>query len=65
MASMAEAIGMGMRATSWPSGLTSAVAIISKAATMKAPTAAFMPTPDEAAIRAAPGVDQAQMMGIR
>ena len=43
-----------------------AVSRISTAASTKAPTAARMPgTPEVEAISAAPGVDQAVMMGMR
>ena len=48
-----------------PSGRKAAVSIISMAATRKAPTAAARSKPLVAAISAAPGVDQAQMIGMR
>ena len=64
-ASIAEAIGMGMRSINPPSGRKAAVSIISTAATRKAPTAEAMSKPLAAAIRAAPGVDQAQIIGMR
>ena len=64
-ASIAEAIGIGMRSISRPSGRKAAVSIISRAARRKAPTAWAMSKPLAAAIRAAPGVDQAQIIGMR
>ena len=65
-ASMAEAMLAGMRSISRPSGRMAAVSRISTAASTKAPTAAWMPgTPAVEAISAAPGVDQAVMMGMR
>ncbi|MNL73534.1 hypothetical protein D3C87_1990070 [compost metagenome] len=58
-------MGIGMRSISLPSGRRAAVSIISKAATRKAPTADAMSKPLAAAISAAPGVDQAQIIGMR
>ncbi len=64
-ASMAAAIGIGIFSISAPSGRKAAVSIISAAASRKAPMAAAMSSPLLAAMRAAPGVDQAQMIGRR
>ncbi|CAM5209591.1 hypothetical protein BTHI11S_05176 [Bosea thiooxidans] len=64
-ASIAAATGIGMRSISLPSGRKAAVSIISTAAIRKAPTAEAMSKPVTAAIRAAPGVDQAQIIGMR
>ena len=66
-ASIAWATEAGMRAMSAPSGGTSPVSTISRPVTMKAPTAAGHPpstVPVEAS-SAAPGVDQATVIGIR
>ena len=65
-ASMAAAMLAGIRSISRPSGRTAAVSRISTAASTKAPTAAAkLGTPVVEAISAAPGVDQAAMMGMR
>ena len=65
-ASMAEAMLAGILSISRPSGLTAAVSRISTAASTKAPTAAAkLGTPGVEAISAAPGVDQAAMIGMR
>lgn len=64
-ASMAAAIAVGMRSMSRPKGFTAAARTISAPTRRNAPTAASMETPLEAAIRAAPGVDQAVTIGIR
>ena len=64
--SMAAAMLAGIRSISRPSGRMAAVSRISTAASTKAPTAARMPgTPEVEAISAAPGVDQAVMIGMR
>ena len=63
---MAAAMLAGMLSISRPSGRIAAVSRINTAASTKAPTAASMPgTPEVEAINAAPGVDQAVMMGMR
>ncbi len=63
---MAAAMPGGMRSISRPSGRTAAVSRISSADSTKAPTAARRPgTPEVEAISAAPGVDQAVMIGMR
>ena len=65
-ASMAAAMLAGICSISRPSGRMAAVSRIKTAASTKAPTAARMPgTPEVEAINAAPGVDQAVMMGMR
>ena len=64
-ASMAAAIGVGMRPISCPNGLMKAVSTISPPARMNEPTAAWMEMPLEAAINAAPGVDHAATTGMR
>ena len=64
-ASMAAAMGVGMRSISRPNGLTKAASTIRPPARRNEPTAAWMEMPLEAAIRAAPGVDQAVTTGMR
>ena len=65
-ASMAAAMLAGMRSINLPSGRIAAVSRISTAASTKAPTAARkLGTPAVEAISAAPGVDQAVMIGMR
>ena len=65
-ASMAAAMLPGIFPISRPSGFTAAVSRISSAASTKAPTAAAkLGTPEVEAISAAPGVDQAVMIGMR
>src|SRR4051794_19720977 len=62
---MAAAIAAGMLPINRPSGGKAAASTTSAPATRKAPTAAWMPIPLDAAISAAPGVDQAVTIGIR
>ena len=62
---MADAIVVGMRSIKVPRGRNAAVIRISTAVSRNAPTASPMDTPDEAAINAAPGVDQAVTIGMR
>ena len=64
-ASIAWARGTGMEASSLPSQGMAPVAAISTPVMMKAPTASFHPRlrPAAPARRAAPGVDQAVVMG--
>ena len=64
-ASMAAAMATGRRCTSAPSGLTAAVTRMSAPASRKAPTAVSITSPCEPAMSAAPGVDQAVMIGMR
>src|SRR5882757_6781140 len=65
-ASIALASGGGMAATARPSGFHSPATTISAPVTMKAPTAAGKPpgTAPVVANSAAPGVDQAMLIGI-
>ncbi len=63
---MAAAMLGGIFPISRPIGFTAAVSTISSAASTKAPTAAAkLGMPVVEAISAAPGVDQAVMIGIR
>ena len=63
---LAAAMLAGIFSIRRPSGRMAAVNRINTAASTKAPTAAAMPgTPEVEAINAAPGVDQAVMMGMR
>src|SRR3954465_8297559 len=62
---MAAAIAPGMLSINRPIRRNAAASTTSAPATRKAPTAAWMPIPLEAAISAAPGVDQAVTIGIR
>ena len=64
-ASIAPATGAGMRSISAPTGRNMAASRIRPAATRNAPTAPGRVMPSEAAISAAPGVDQAVMIGMR
>ena len=65
-ASMAAAMLAGIFSINRPNGRTAAVSRISSAASTKAPTAARkLGTPEVEAISAAPGVDQAVMIGMR
>ena len=66
-ASMALASDAGIAATARPSGFHKPAKINSNAQMMKAPTASAKPPAGmmDAAISAAPGVDQAQLIGIR
>jgi len=65
-ASIAAASGFGTFSIRRPSGLKKAVTTTSPAAARKAPTASAIPiSTEEAAIRAAPGVDQAVGIGMR
>jgi hypothetical protein len=64
---MALAREAGMAATARPNGFHNPARINNKAQMMKAPTASAKPPAGmmEAAINAAPGVDQAQLIGMR
>ncbi len=63
---MAAAMPGGIFSINLPSGRIAAVSRISTAASTNAPTAARKPgTPEVEAISAAPGVDQAVMIGMR
>ena len=65
-ASMAAAMLAGILSINRASGRTAAVSRIKSAASTKAPTAAAkLGTPEVEAISAAPGVDQAAMIGMR
>ena len=64
-ASMAAAIAPGMLSINRPIGRKAAASTMRAPATRNAPTAAWMPIPLDAAISAAPGVDQAVTIGIR
>ena len=64
-ASMPDATEAGMREISLVNGLSTPVRISSNATMMKAPTASFIVKPVLAATSAAPGVDHAEMMGMR
>jgi hypothetical protein len=64
-ASMAAAMEVGMRSIERPNGLMRAASTMRAPASRKEPTAAWTEMPVEAAMSAAPGVDQAVMTGIR
>jgi hypothetical protein len=64
-ASIAAAMEVGIRSISRPKGLMRAASIMRPPARINDPPAAWMEMPLEAAMRAAPGVDQAVTTGMR
>ena len=62
---VAEAIAVGIRSIRVPIGRNAAVMRISTAVRKNAPTACSIEMPEEAPIKAAPGVDQAVTIGMR
>ena len=62
---MAEAMAVGIRSIKALTGRKAAVMRIRTAVRKKAPTACSIEMPDEAPIKAAPGVDHAAIIGMR